>query len=70
MVTFLGVPIIRAIVFKGLYWGPLFWETAKMSYGVYKKSVGRQVFRIHFYAGYIMFGGWYGGDPCFVKGRI
>ena len=27
-VPFLGVPIIRAIVFWGLYWGPLiFWET-------------------------------------------
>ena len=25
--TFLGVPIIRIIVFAGLYWGPLFWET-------------------------------------------
>ena len=23
--TFLGVPIIRIIVFGGLYWGPLIW---------------------------------------------
>ena len=26
--TFLGVPIIRIIVFWGLYWVRLFWETA------------------------------------------
>ena len=25
--NFLGVPILRLIVFGGLYWGPLFWET-------------------------------------------
>ena len=25
--TFLGVPIVRTIVFGGLYWVPLFWET-------------------------------------------
>ena len=25
--TFLGFPIIRTIVFCGLSWGPLFWET-------------------------------------------
>ena len=25
--TFFGVPIIRIIVFWGLYWVPLFWET-------------------------------------------
>ena len=25
--TFLGVPIIRIIVYLGLYWGPLCWET-------------------------------------------
>ena len=25
--TIMGVPIIRIIVFGGLYWGPLFWET-------------------------------------------
>ena len=25
--TFLGVPIIRTVVFGGLYWGPLFWES-------------------------------------------
>ena len=25
--TILGVPIIRTIVFWGLYWGSLFWET-------------------------------------------
>ena len=25
--TILGVPIIRTIVFGGLYWVPLFWET-------------------------------------------
>ena len=23
----MGVPIIRILVFWGLYWGPLFWET-------------------------------------------
>ena len=27
MDTFLGVPIIRTIIFWGLYWGPLFLET-------------------------------------------
>ena len=26
-VPLLGVPIMRTIVFWGLYWGPLFWET-------------------------------------------
>ena len=25
--TFLGVPIIRTVVFGGLYWGPLFWQS-------------------------------------------
>ena len=25
--TILGVPIIRTIVFWGLYWGPVFWES-------------------------------------------
>ena len=25
--SIMGVPIIRIIVFGGLYWGPLFWET-------------------------------------------
>ena len=27
--TFLGVPIIRTIIYWGLYWGTLFWETTK-----------------------------------------
>ena len=27
MGTILGDPIIRIIVFRGLYWVPLFWET-------------------------------------------
>ena len=31
--SYLGVPIIRTIVFWGLYWGPLFWETP--IYGLY-----------------------------------
>ena len=25
--TFLGVPIRRITVFRGPYWGPLFWKT-------------------------------------------
>ena len=28
--TILGVPIIRTIVFWGLYWGPLIWETTSL----------------------------------------
>ena len=27
--TFWGVPIIRTIVYRGLYWGTQFWETTK-----------------------------------------
>ena len=29
MGTFLGVPVIRIVVYWGLYWVPLFWETTK-----------------------------------------
>ena len=30
--TILGVLIIRVIIFWGLYWGPLFWETTKSQF--------------------------------------
>ena len=39
--TFLGVPIIRAIVFWGLYWGPpLFLGNYNLSYSAYIAIIG------------------------------
>ena len=38
--TFLGVPIIRTIVFGGVYIGvPLFWESTNWLFGVYASEL-------------------------------
>ena len=48
--TFLGVHIIRAIVYLGLYWGPLFWETTIYLYSythIYTVGVAGSTYSVY-----------------------
>ena len=51
--TILGVPVIRTIVFWGLYWDPLFMETTIYIY-IYMHIHVRYLYQIRLFSPYVV----------------